>query len=81
MSQYNALTFPLYTEMIERDVKKGKGIFFKSGRRKVNPGMTLYLYGKCGNLKDISLKNLQSPNLNSQYYHISNPAFFWIVPS
>lgn len=43
---YEGIILPLYTRIIKRGIKEGKEVFAKySKRKKIVPGMTLYLYG------------------------------------
>lgn len=44
MTDYEGIIFPLYANIIDRAVKEDKDVFVKFSSRKVESGMTLYLY-------------------------------------
>lgn len=56
MTDHQGIIFPLYEEVIDRAISERKDVFVKFSNRKVESGMTLYLYetGEQGSRKIVA---------------------------
>ena len=61
MSEHEGIIFPLYKEIVDRAVTGDKDVFAKFSNRRVEPGMTLYLYetGEDGSRKIVAEAEVQ----------------------